>query len=164
MALFEWMSRKKKPASEPLDAYLLGRQHGDALYKHLKARANTFTDGRFSLMFSRYVDGFSQRLDTVYDDPHHEPKLVASMQLKIFNDEADKAKSSLRSEFETYMLSEDELILGLLEDEETMKDIKHTASQIMESALEDGFELLKNTAVAMYESKIDEIEKRASAR
>lgn len=161
MALFEWMSRKSAPSPEKSHAYQLDEQTGDRLSKHLNARAITFTDGKFSLLFSRYIDAFSQRLDMVYNDPYLDPRLLASNEFNLFNDEADKAKSNLRSEFETFMLSGDELFPETSVNEETLTALQDQASKIIDKTLDDGFEWLKTTAAAMYERKIDEIEKRA---
>ena len=163
MALFGWLSNKNKPTKEQQRAFELGQTAGEVIGDDLISRAESFMEGRFAQFFGDYIDALKQRLDTVYDDPEHDPKLLAHIELKIFCENAEEAKSQLHAEFENYVLRHDDSYYELLgNDDDTVAFVQHAVSEVVDKNLADGVELLIKTGVEVHDRKIEEIEQRAS--
>ena len=149
MGLFDWKSEKRKQeVKETAAAYEKGKEFG----KQLARMVDEFAEGRLDQITVNLLQVFKERLETVYDDPEHDPKDVAAAELRIFEEQIGEAQkrfwSELQDHLSDYLEIVDELELGEL------------LADLFEQATEPRLVTLIAGAKVLYDSKIEEIESK----
>ncbi len=149
MGLFNWKSEKRKQeVKENAAAYEKGKEFG----KQLGRMVDEFAEGRLDQITFNLLQVFKERLETVYDDPEHDPKDVAAAELRIFEEQIGEAQkrfwSELQDHLSDYLEIVDELELGEL------------LADLFEHATEPRLVTLIAGAKVLYDSKIEEIESK----
>jgi hypothetical protein len=76
------------------DPYFKGLETGTAMADAI----NQFLDLRLPEMSVRMLDALRQRLSTIWEDPRHEPKHLAFIEWKIFEEHLDTLPARIREE------------------------------------------------------------------
>ena len=149
MGLFNWKSEKRKQeVKENAAAYEKGKEFG----KQLGRMVDEFAEGRLDQITVNLLQVFKERLETVYDHPEHDPRVVAAIELRLFGEKVGEAQKRFWSELQDHLSDYLEIVDEL--------DLSEQLADLFEHATEPRLEALIAGAKVLYDSKIEEIESK----
>ena len=104
-------------------------------------------------MSIKLLEVFKGRLETVYDDPEHDPKMVAEVELRLFGERIEIYQQTMSVE----MI--DDLPEEYVEAASSL-DMTEEFLDLIEGVLEPRLQLLVHGAKALFEMKLEEIESK----
>ncbi|WP_444921922.1 hypothetical protein ACJJID_06145 [Microbulbifer sp. CnH-101-G] len=146
MAFLDWISGKRNKDKKNQAAYEKGQDFGG----HLVSKVDEFSSARLDQITVNLLEVFKGRLETVCEDPEHDPKLVAAAELEIFKEQIGKAQENMWSELQQHLSSEIEIAEKI--------DMVEEVADLIETATEQRLQILIAGAKALYDSKVEEIE------
>lgn len=146
----KWWENRQRAKKERLEAAnKMGRDFGDNLFK----KVEKFGDTRLDEIAIKHLSVFKNQLETVYDDPDHEPKIIAAIEGQIFSEQTEQVLKIMWSETQEFC-AEEVPHVGELED----PLINELLADIMEQRIEASITMMIAGAKALYDMKIEEIE------
>lgn len=142
-------NEKQKELEDALAAYRMGQKFGGQLFDHIDAFAASRLDG----VSINLLEVFKGRLETVYDDPEHDPRTVAMVELKLFAERIETYQQTMGVEII------DDLPEEYAEAASTL-DMVEELVDLIESVLEPRLQLLVDEGATLFEMKLKEIESR----
>ena len=150
MAIFKRKKNDKQVELEDaIAAYRMGQEFGGQLFDHIDA----FAASRLDAVSINLLEVFKGRLETVYDEPEHDPKTVAMVELRLFAEQINTYQQTMGVE----MI--DDLPEEYVEAASSL-DLDKELLDLIESVLEPRLQLLVGGAKALVEIKLKEIESR----
>lgn len=140
---------KRKEVEKAVAAYRAGQEFGGQLFAHLDA----FAARRLDEVSIKLLEVFKGRLETVYDDPEHDPKMVAEVELRLFGERIEIYQQTMSVE----MI--DDLPEEYVEAASSL-DMTEEFLDLIEGVLEPRLQLLVHGAKALFEMKLEEIESK----
>lgn len=153
MGLFDWVKGEKKKNNLEEAKSMgedFGRQIGEKIDHYLETRVETVT--------VNLLEVFKGQLETVYDEPEHDPKDIAAIEFKIFGEQIVKFNEEMGQEILDYLTEEFEVLDELGESEALIENIV----DLIVNRLEPHIQILLSGAKVLFDSKIEEIENSAT--
>ena len=140
---------KQKELEDAIAAHKMGQKFGGQLIAHIEA----FAASRLDDVSIKLLEVFKGRLETVYDDPEHDPKTVAVVELRLFGEQIDEYQKTMSIE----MI--DDLPEEYAEAASSL-NMNNELVDLIESVLQPRLDLLVAGAKTLFEIKLKEIESR----
>lgn len=146
MALFDRVFKRRQERAGNKEAYKRGQEYA----QYLGDRVNEFAENRLDHVTVNLLEVFKDRLETVYNDPDHDPKIVAAAELEIFKKQIAEAQKRFWSETQDHLSDELETLVEL--------DLVELLADLIENVTEPRLNALIAGAKVLYDGKIKEIE------
>src|SRR5208337_4049361 len=90
-----FLKAKTKEKQKLIAAYQKGQDAG----RSMAAAVDEYMDRRLPSVTAALLKVFADRLQTIFDEPEHDPKVVAAIELKIFKENTDTFQTRLKNDF-----------------------------------------------------------------
>lgn len=120
---------------------------GEKWGKYVINKAQEFADARFSQITLNLLSVLSDRLETVYDDKEIDPKITASIEMKIFIENIEGIHEKLLSELQNHLKADFESF-----------DDQEFNNLLIEVVINPKVDQLIQGAKELYQQKLNEIE------
>ncbi len=128
---------------------------GTAYAEDAKARIARFSLARVDPIVLSFRDVISGRFKTVYDDPKYDPIDVAKVELEIFVENCDEARSKLVQEYHEHLA---DIFTFLRANSQT--EIEGLLDKLINDEIDGRFAILFKDALELYNFTVAEIQSK----
>ena len=150
MGLLNWIAAIRGPSLEVTTPHATGAD----FRVHAVTKIETFATSRLDASARQLLATFKTRLETVDDEPGHDPELIASVEFNIFKRTLRAARRDMAAELLDHIRNE--MIVA--------ESFNMTADLLVlvDRAVDDRLDTLAFGASALYDFKVEEIRERRS--
>lgn len=154
--MFNWW-KKNRNGHQNDDSLEKSYDFGRNIGSQITAKVDEFKENRIDEVSVNLLSAFKDRLETVFDSPPHDPKLVAQIELNEFRDQIKRFSDKMWAESKDFLNNELGILDEIGDDETTEKYIDYLELQIS-----TGVNLLIHGAKMLYDKKLEEIDQSST--